>query len=720
MAQFIHFVNPLWIKLSSALKYGAFLVLALWSVPYYGLSQSLDTISICTGDEIQLVARDSFASTIWGPLSEVPPNSIQRAVTLSPSVSTMFFVELVPPTGPNRIRNFDFDTLLANFTSDYSYTSTGPLVPGSFTVTSTPSNFNPDFRNCRDVNRNGGPERMMLISSSGNPNETIYRQQVDVEPNKRYRIALFSTSLSPEIPQLEIRLNGQVSGDFLVPDLATCNWKQYLFSWNSGNSSTLELAILNRSTLIDVPFLLDGIIIVEQFPSIFDSTYIVVNQRDTTLKSIGLCEGERYVRNGLNLGPEQSGFYRVPNSPDCDSIIKVSTFQYSFPVDTNWIDACEGEVVNLRGFDYTSSTIVCYTATSLTGCDSMVCDGIRFFDSQAVTSFIIPADCEIPNSASITINATGVGPFRYSWSDFAIDTAVRTNLTDGTYSFTVENANGCSFSDSITLLNAPPLTWTEVPSALYNCSSLSSAFAKTSGGEGDISFSFRQNNTPLNFEELTSGEITLYATDERGCSIDTTLLVEFIEPSSFAIAGPNEVSLREGTYSVTGNLSSNDTITWSFGESLTTAQSSILQRLPASIALQYLAPASGWLFAILELQEGCAIKDSLYIEFKEPIKSFFPSAFSPNGDGTNDVFGLVRDTSVLLIESIRIFSRWGELMFEQENCLASQAQLCAWNGRSQKGSIVNSGVYLYAARLRLKSGKTVDVAGDVTLFAELR
>ncbi len=45
---------------------------------------------------------------------------------------------------------------------------------------------------------------------------------------------------------------------------------------------------------------------------------------------------------------------------------------------------------------------------------------------------------------------------------------------------------------------------------------------------------------------------------------------------------------------------------------------------------------------------------------------YIPNTFSPNGDGTNDVF-YVRGKGVNFIKSFRIFNRWGQEVFKREN-----------------------------------------------------
>jgi gliding motility-associated-like protein len=63
-----------------------------------------------------------------------------------------------------------------------------------------------------------------------------------------------------------------------------------------------------------------------------------------------------------------------------------------------------------------------------------------------------------------------------------------------------------------------------------------------------------------------------------------------------------------------------------------------------------------------------------------------PNAFSPNGDGTNDLFiikGLVENTKVM------IFDRLGKILFESDNYLNN------WDGKDKVGNTLESGTYWY-------------------------
>ncbi|GIV28033.1 MAG: hypothetical protein KatS3mg027_1847 [Bacteroidia bacterium] len=85
---------------------------------------------------------------------------------------------------------------------------------------------------------------------------------------------------------------------------------------------------------------------------------------------------------------------------------------------------------------------------------------------------------------------------------------------------------------------------------------------------------------------------------------------------------------------------------------------------------------------------------------------FFPTIFSPNGDGLNDeqcVFGNC-------IESVywAVYNRWGEKVFETEDKTA------CWDG-TFRGNTLNTGVYIYKLTARLTNGEVIKQNGNLTI-----
>ena len=95
-------------------------------------------------------------------------------------------------------------------------------------------------------------------------------------------------------------------------------------------------------------------------------------------------------------------------------------------------------------------------------------------------------------------------------------------------------------------------------------------------------------------------------------------------------------------------------------------------------------------------------------------KNFFlPNTFSPNGDGVNDYF-YPRGSSIERIQSMRIFNRWGELVFEKRN-FSVNSQSDGWNG-TFKGKPANGDVYVYIIEFICENATVLSSKGNVALI----
>ncbi|MDW3650722.1 MAG: PKD domain-containing protein [Bacteroidia bacterium] len=81
-----------------------------------------------------------------------------------------------------------------------------------------------------------------------------------------------------------------------------------------------------------------------------------------------------------------------------------------------------------------------------------------------------------------------------------------------------------------------------------------------------------------------------------------------------------------------------------------------------------------------------------------------PNVFSPNGDGINDNFRITYDGREVF--TIKVYDRWGRLMFEDEN-----SPINGWNGKASNGQDASDGVYYYSINIGSKT-----FTGNVTLM----
>jgi gliding motility-associated-like protein len=109
----------------------------------------------------------------------------------------------------------------------------------------------------------------------------------------------------------------------------------------------------------------------------------------------------------------------------------------------------------------------------------------------------------------------------------------------------------------------------------------------------------------------------------------------------------------------------------------------------------------------------CSTNDSLLITVIDPndldcTELFLPTAFTPNGDGLNDVFGISNAVVITELYSFEIFDRWGNIVF------ASDETNAQWDGLYQ-GNPVNSNTFVYKIAYRCKTEDLVKT-GTVTVM----
>jgi gliding motility-associated-like protein len=92
---------------------------------------------------------------------------------------------------------------------------------------------------------------------------------------------------------------------------------------------------------------------------------------------------------------------------------------------------------------------------------------------------------------------------------------------------------------------------------------------------------------------------------------------------------------------------------------------------------------------------------------------FIPNTFSPNGDGSNDVF-YPRGTGLFSAKTLRIFNRWGEIVFERQDFPVNNASV-GWDG-TWKGKKANSDVYIYQLEIYCQNGELIKYNGNITLI----
>ncbi|WEK37624.1 MAG: PKD domain-containing protein [Candidatus Pseudobacter hemicellulosilyticus] len=116
----------------------------------------------------------------------------------------------------------------------------------------------------------------------------------------------------------------------------------------------------------------------------------------------------------------------------------------------------------------------------------------------------------------------------------------------------------------------------------------------------------------------------------------------------------------------------------------------------------------------VEDQNGCTNSSEVTVSVVCNEENYFvPNSFSPNGDGRNDVF-YPRGKSISRISSMRIFTRWGEMVYEKRNFNSNDAT-AGWDG-TFKGKPANADVYIYIVEFICNNSAIIPVKGDLMLM----
>ncbi|MCY1538864.1 hypothetical protein D9M68_744260 [compost metagenome] len=128
--------------------------------------------------------------------------------------------------------------------------------------------------------------------------------------------------------------------------------------------------------------------------------------------------------------------------------------------------------------------------------------------------------------------------------------------------------------------------------------------------------------------------------------------------------------------------------------------------MPVARTLPVLEPAT---YSVLGIDEyGCKDTAKIFLDVKYPLDPIMPNAFTPNGDGKNDVFGLTNAKFQKLLR-FEVYNRWGQQVFTTIDPLKG------WDG-TVEGKDCAQAVYTYIIVVELPDKNIKTYKGDVTLF----
>lgn len=121
-----------------------------------------------------------------------------------------------------------------------------------------------------------------------------------------------------------------------------------------------------------------------------------------------------------------------------------------------------------------------------------------------------------------------------------------------------------------------------------------------------------------------------------------------------------------------------------------------------------IVPRSGFVSVKTTNKWGCADDDTQYIATTPCCDIFFPDAFTPNGDGRNDLFRIIAPVPNDII-TFAIFNRWGNTLFSTTNSNTG------WDGTYNQMK-QDMGTYYYYVKYRCADGHITEMKGNFLLL----
>jgi len=299
----------------------------------------------------------------------------------------------------------------------------------------------------------------------------------------------------------------------------------------------------------------------------------------------------------------------------------------------------------------------------------------------------------------------GAGEYEFRWSSGQTSNRVTNTVLDNV-TYVVDISDKCKemVSDDVFVELDYPVFSVSVDDNVVACyGDTVSLSGSATGGVPPYSYSWESGiPNPYLHVVLQTKPLVFSASDSCGIiPAADTLIVESQQPiSSFAISSsvpePNE------SIKFLNNSKEASSYYWDFGNGLNS-----VEKQPYS-SYEEVSTYAITLIAIDDLSCSDTVTHNLVL--RHPFYFYLPSSFSPDGNGLNDLF--VGKSIGVTDFSMIIFDRSGLVVYSSANVNDG------WDGKSQKGKEVPTGVYV--VKIHAKSSLRLDTeykfSGTVTLI----
>ncbi len=324
------------------------------------------------------------------------------------------------------------------------------------------------------------------------------------------------------------------------------------------------------------------------------------------------------------------------------------------------------------------------TVTDVNGCTNTDESFLTIHTYPVINLGASPEVCE---GDIFTINSAVGGNTTYLWSDGSSNPTLDVTQA-GTYTVLV-TTDGCTTEDELEVF------YTTLPTVDLGLDTLMCAGEEIyldAFYDEFTTYTWQNNSNLSDFTISQPGIYTVDLTNICGTVTDEIIVEENTPPTPLFIGNDTTICIDESFVIDAANTNTTHYL-WNNGSE----ESSILIDGEGYYAITW-ANNCGFVTEYIEVEtRKCECIVTL------------PNVFSPNGDGNNDKFNTVSPCDYYTY-NLKIFSRWGELVFETDD----PAMASGWDGRL-KGKNLQEGVYVYVVEYSHEFD-TGQISGDVTII----
>jgi gliding motility-associated-like protein len=322
------------------------------------------------------------------------------------------------------------------------------------------------------------------------------------------------------------------------------------------------------------------------------------------------------------------------------------------------------------------------------------------------TEVATDATCTNPSGGTITITATGgIAPYTYSIDGGAFQSSnVFTGLTQGTKTIVIRDAYCGRITKTVTIGFTDNLTLTVNPVTAEQCAGGQIQLQATSATGATYAWTPATGLSAANIANpvaTVNNAIVYTVRATLGTCTRTATSTINLKPNPIVNAGPDKTILVGDAVTLNGvGPNGTQSIAW-------TPVTGILSG--ANSYTPSVAPTTTTTYTLIVRDfNGCTATDNAVVTvLSYCIKPM--EAFTPNGDGINDLWLVTAGSQCATKISANVFNRYGNRVFESNNYQNN------WNG-TYDGKPLPDGTYYFIVRYTLINGTVVEQKGNVTIL----